>query len=81
MSIDNALSLVGEIMDCYDKAELADACALRCALDCGKNLNLAKEAVGNGKWKKWREQNHRIGRIAALFMRALASAWRQFLAM
>src|SRR5215471_7436535 len=57
MSIDNALSLVGEIMDCYDKAELADACALRCALDCGKNLNLAKEAVGNGKWKKWREQH------------------------
>jgi hypothetical protein len=44
-------------MDCYEKAELSDACALRCALDCGKNLNLAKKAVGNGKWKKWREQH------------------------
>ena len=56
MSTDNPLSLVGEIMDCYEKAELADACALRCALDCGKNLNEAMEAVGKGKWKKWREQ-------------------------
>jgi hypothetical protein len=43
-------------MDYYDKAELADVCALRCALDCGKRLNTAKEAVGNGKWKQWREQ-------------------------
>jgi hypothetical protein len=57
MSTDKALSLVGEIMDDYDKAELAGACALKCALDCGKNLNLAKKAVGNGKWKKWREQH------------------------
>jgi hypothetical protein len=59
MSKDNALTFVGPIMDAYNAAEKAGATALLYALECGKQLNLAKENVEEvkGKWKKWREQN------------------------
>ena len=59
MATDNALTYVGPIMDAYNAAERAGTNALGYALECGKQLNLAKENVEEvkGKWKKWREQN------------------------
>ena len=57
MSTDNALTLVGPIMDAYNAAEKAGSNALRQALECGWHLNDAMKAVGKFKWKKWREQN------------------------
>jgi hypothetical protein len=44
-------------MDAYNAAEKAGSNALRYALECGKHLNAAMKDVGNGKWKKWRDQN------------------------
>jgi hypothetical protein len=56
-----ALVYVGPIMTAYNAAEKAGASALAHALECGKQLNLAKEDVdevmGKGKWKGWCKQN------------------------
>jgi hypothetical protein len=52
-----ALSLVGPIITAYNAAEKAGATALTSALECGNHLNTAMEAVGNRKWKQWREEH------------------------
>jgi hypothetical protein len=74
MTTDKALSLVGEIMKAYNSAEQAGASALGHALECGRLLNLAKETVGKGKWKKWCEANLKVSEETERLYRRLADA-------
>jgi hypothetical protein len=60
--MDKALSLVGPIITAYKAAEQSGANALEHALECGKHLKTAFEAVGKRKWKGWCEEHLALGR-------------------
>jgi DUF3102 family protein len=54
-----ALSYVPQIKDAHSKVMAAERNGYKQGLDhaiaCGKLLTDAKEVVGHGKWKEWRE--------------------------
>jgi hypothetical protein len=73
MSTDNALSFVGKIKTACKAAQKAEGDALKYAIECGEQLNLAKEKVlaAKGKWGKWREEHipEISQQTASLYMR------------
>jgi hypothetical protein len=63
-------------MDAYNAAERAGTNALGYALECGKQLNLAKETVkaDRGKWKKWCGEKLKVSEETERLYRRLAEA-------
>jgi hypothetical protein len=77
MPTDNALSFVGKIKTAYKAAQKADGEALKYAIECGEQLNLAIENVEatKGKWKPWCQENiPEIPQTTENLYRRLASA-------
>jgi hypothetical protein len=77
MSTDNALAFVGKIKTAYKAAQKAEVDALKYAIECGEQLNLAKENVDStkGKWKSWCNDNiPEIPQTTENLYRRLASA-------
>jgi hypothetical protein len=69
---DSAQSFLPQILDAWANVQKAEGDTLKCAIDCGNALNLAKENVEaeRKKWGSWLKTNTQIPQTtASLYMR------------